>query len=1036
MKKITKRIMALMLSLVMMLGCIPSFINEVSAADPVEHVITIRNAFDGVLKSDVVVEYDGATIGTSNWTNITDDNCLHANQTYSFTFMTNASVGDTCEVVIDSSSNIELTSNFESGNGTDSNTYNIPMASMIRGKIEFTVLGPKTTPIMTAETGGKDTGLTLTGTKAAVYGEDYEYATSPVEAIWIKTSGWKLEGTINSDFLTGSDLFICNGEQSTGYDIDFTIGDIDNPNGYYLELGAESTKNINVTFDITKPLNLFQFSIYSVSGTTKATINLNENYPINISELHCQGFFDSISIIGPGTINSSKMIYIEATGNKFTVNNAIINARTTIDNTPYFTPFACVIDMDIINDSKFISINDIEYDSSFGLFYMGTINVDDSSEFFASDKQVAIYAPESPAIANITPWRCSGNVVSYDNRASLTEALEEVNISDEYFAVVKDSDPVAYAKTIYKKVCEPISEIEILDNGTFDSTEFYFKTPDDANYEIDKYDTDYWYTDSDCTDVASNITEETTYYTQLKVTPKTGYKFGKPSAASVENGYISNVSSYTDTEIILTIAKTAKSNKALNLFHQEIKTKIDFKNVYSVFEEVPDSSILNVISPDGTTINGITIPGIAGGEKHFGKYGLQLRIKPSEYYSDRAEFSNITKIIINGTEYSFTKKPEDIQNEEDEYNYLFGQNVIVVENKSTVKVEEDGQQNTDNLVPSIKIFEIFDFNKNDGEIIFSGITPGCLITDVTPDGNLMSDVLGGIEVLEYSEGDWIGPTTPNFEEGKQYRIKSTLIDSDYEYKKIKINGTTFTAGIKNNAYPNESGYNYVYSSSDGSFKMFVTYDFISQTPSSGSSKKYKATDTKDTTEKITGTGKKGSTRTIVPEEGRKVASVVVTDKDGNKIDVTMNEDGTYSFEQPASNVDVLVSYKNREITLNIGSTEASVDGEKSNLDVCPVIRNDRTMLPIRFVAENLGAKVEWSEKNPNYVVITRGDTKIEITLGSGIMKVNGKDVKLDSVAFAENDRTYLPVRAISEALNAIVEWNENEPSVVRIYEQQ
>ncbi|MCQ2911802.1 MAG: copper amine oxidase N-terminal domain-containing protein, partial [Clostridia bacterium] len=156
-------------------------------------------------------------------------------------------------------------------------------------------------------------------------------------------------------------------------------------------------------------------------------------------------------------------------------------------------------------------------------------------------------------------------------------------------------------------------------------------------------------------------------------------------------------------------------------------------------------------------------------------------------------------------------------------------------------------------------------------------------------------------------------------------------------------------------------------------------------------KKYKATDSKDTTEKITGSGKKGSTRTIVPEEGRKVASVKVVDKNGNEIPVTMNEDGTYSFEQPASNVDVLVSYKNREITLNIGSTEASVDGERSNLDVAPVIRNDRTMLPIRFVAENLGAKVEWSEKNPNYVVITRGATKIEITLGSDIMKVNGKD---------------------------------------------
>ncbi|MCQ2979034.1 MAG: copper amine oxidase N-terminal domain-containing protein [Clostridia bacterium] len=205
-------------------------------------------------------------------------------------------------------------------------------------------------------------------------------------------------------------------------------------------------------------------------------------------------------------------------------------------------------------------------------------------------------------------------------------------------------------------------------------------------------------------------------------------------------------------------------------------------------------------------------------------------------------------------------------------------------------------------------------------------------------------------------------------------------------------------------------------------------------PVTHTAKKYKANDTKDTAEKISGTGKKGSTRTITPIEGKKVASVIVTDQEGNKIDVTQNEDGTYSFKQPASNVDVQVIYKNREIKLNIGSTKAEVDGEKETLDVAPIIRNDRTMLPIRFIAENLGAKVEWNELEPNMVYITRGDIKIEIKLGSEIMKVNDKEVILDQVAFAENDRTYLPVRAVSEALNAIVEWNE-ERQEVKIIEQ-
>ena len=53
-----------------------------------------------------------------------------------------------------------------------------------------------------------------------------------------------------------------------------------------------------------------------------------------------------------------------------------------------------------------------------------------------------------------------------------------------------------------------------------------------------------------------------------------------------------------------------------------------------------------------------------------------------------------------------------------------------------------------------------------------------------------------------------------------------------------------------------------------------------------------------------------------------------------------------------------------------------------------------------------------------------------------ITKINGEEVELDVAAFAENDRTYLPVRAVSEALNAIVEWNEEKPMEVKIYERQ
>ena len=118
-----------------------------------------------------------------------------------------------------------------------------------------------------------------------------------------------------------------------------------------------------------------------------------------------------------------------------------------------------------------------------------------------------------------------------------------------------------------------------------------------------------------------------------------------------------------------------------------------------------------------------------------------------------------------------------------------------------------------------------------------------------------------------------------------------------------------------------------------------------------------------------------------------------------------------------------------QIILTIGEKAALVFGETKYNDVAPVIKNDRTMLPARFVAENLGAKVEWDEEK-RLVTITGKDVTILITIGSDTATVNGRKVKLDSPAFIENNRTYTPIRFISEELGATVEWIESEQKVV------
>lgn len=111
-----------------------------------------------------------------------------------------------------------------------------------------------------------------------------------------------------------------------------------------------------------------------------------------------------------------------------------------------------------------------------------------------------------------------------------------------------------------------------------------------------------------------------------------------------------------------------------------------------------------------------------------------------------------------------------------------------------------------------------------------------------------------------------------------------------------------------------------------------------------------------------------------------------------------------------------------EVKLTIGNMTGYVDGEGKTLDAAPVIRNSRTMLPVRFVAENLGATVGWDDATST-VTVSSNVATLEIVIGKATAKVNGKEIALDSPAFIENSRTYLPVRFVAENLGAAVGWD-------------
>ena len=153
-------------------------------------------------------------------------------------------------------------------------------------------------------------------------------------------------------------------------------------------------------------------------------------------------------------------------------------------------------------------------------------------------------------------------------------------------------------------------------------------------------------------------------------------------------------------------------------------------------------------------------------------------------------------------------------------------------------------------------------------------------------------------------------------------------------------------------------------------------------------------------------------------------TIAIIDAEGNMIDAEYDaEEGTLTFTAEEKGKYTVFSATETEVMiLTIDEHDAHVFGDEETNDVVPKIVNDRTMLPARFVAENLGAEVAWDEE-ARKVTITRDEIKIEITIDAEIAIVNGEEVKLDSPAFIENSRTYTPIRFISENLGAKVFWN-------------
>lgn len=100
-----------------------------------------------------------------------------------------------------------------------------------------------------------------------------------------------------------------------------------------------------------------------------------------------------------------------------------------------------------------------------------------------------------------------------------------------------------------------------------------------------------------------------------------------------------------------------------------------------------------------------------------------------------------------------------------------------------------------------------------------------------------------------------------------------------------------------------------------------------------------------------------------------------------------------------------------------------LDGQPIEFDVPAQIINGRTMVPMRVIFEKLGATVDWNNDTQT-VISTRNGTTISLTINNSTMFVNGKGIMLDSPACLVDGRTLVPVRAISEAFDIKVKWED------------
>ncbi len=98
------------------------------------------------------------------------------------------------------------------------------------------------------------------------------------------------------------------------------------------------------------------------------------------------------------------------------------------------------------------------------------------------------------------------------------------------------------------------------------------------------------------------------------------------------------------------------------------------------------------------------------------------------------------------------------------------------------------------------------------------------------------------------------------------------------------------------------------------------------------------------------------------------------------------------------------------------------------MDVPPFIANGRLLVLVRYLANALGARTDW-DANTQTVAVNTSVYNIQIAIGSTTLTVNGQTQAMDQAPVIKDGRTYLPARYVAEALGYDVSWDASSRTV-------